>query len=364
MRILLYVISFFIFSAENVPLKKWPYISTKFNQNEKYPNLQKRCISIENKDGFVDYIKEMYKEIQVPFIKRHKVFKLAKVKNHKYYEKDVIKLTIFEKHQGEKEVKLLSTLYKLLDAIPEKIIIKRGIINTNSTDVTNSNKKTEADSKVSEIDITETISTDDTNTNKQTEAVSKVSEIDITETSVGISSTVLSNVRSPMTSKFGSSEYVIMDGMDVYAYSRGKSWLQDKKNELRNSETEKEIYKKIEIPCTLRLNTRSTANNFFNRLTPYLNVHEEKWLKHNPNIYVQFELQFSYICKFVSPLQVFLNKNILQYKILNFTVSGYQFKKVRLSKSKFFGLTYCLQHQNIDNYEYDLEDDFFYNFKL
>ncbi|XP_075236622.1 uncharacterized protein LOC142333431 isoform X5 [Lycorma delicatula] len=329
MRILLYVISFFIFSAENVPLKKWPYISTKFNQNEKYPNLQKRCISIENKDGFVDYIKEMYKEIQVPFIKRHKVFKLAKVKNHKYYEKDVIKLTIFEKHQGEKEVKLLSTLYKLLDAIPEKIIIKRGIINTatnsiisgiditetNSTDVTNSNKKTEADSKVSEIDITETISTDDTNTNKQTEAVSKVSEIDITETSVGISSTVLSNVRSPMTSKFGSSEYVIMDGMDVYAYSRGKSWLQDKKNELRNSETEKEIYKKIEIPCTLRLNTRSTANNFFNRLTPYLNVHEEKWLKHNPNIYVQFELQFSYICKFVSP-------------------------------------------------EYDLEDDFFYNFKL
>ncbi|XP_075236620.1 uncharacterized protein LOC142333431 isoform X4 [Lycorma delicatula] len=338
MRILLYVISFFIFSAENVPLKKWPYISTKFNQNEKYPNLQKRCISIENKDGFVDYIKEMYKEIQVPFIKRHKVFKLAKVKNHKYYEKDVIKLTIFEKHQGEKEVKLLSTLYKLLDAIPEKIIIKRGIINT--------------------------ISTDDTNTNKQTEAVSKVSEIDITETSVGISSTVLSNVRSPMTSKFGSSEYVIMDGMDVYAYSRGKSWLQDKKNELRNSETEKEIYKKIEIPCTLRLNTRSTANNFFNRLTPYLNVHEEKWLKHNPNIYVQFELQFSYICKFVSPLQVFLNKNILQYKILNFTVSGYQFKKVRLSKSKFFGLTYCLQHQNIDNYEYDLEDDFFYNFKL
>ncbi|XP_075236234.1 uncharacterized protein LOC142333173 isoform X2 [Lycorma delicatula] len=355
MRILLYVMSFFIFSAESVPLNKWPFISTKFNQHEKYPNLQNSCISMQNKDGFVDYIKGMYKEIHICFItKLCKRINLESLKKHKYYDHDVIKLTIFEKHLGENEVKLLPTLLKLLNVIPDTIIKK--------------------DSIVSGIDITETISTDATNSNQEiipTDAKNSNKKTISTDaknrnkkTSVDISSRVLYNVRSPKTSKYGSLEYVIMDRMNIYAYINCKSSLQDKKDKLRNSETEKEIYKKIEIPCTLRLNTRSITNNFFEQLTPVLNINEENLLKYGSDTYVQFELQFSYICKFVSPLQVFSDDNILQYKILNFTVSGYHFKKNKVSKSEFFGLTYCLQHQNIDNYDYDLEDDFFYNLKL
>ncbi|XP_075235694.1 uncharacterized protein LOC142332888 [Lycorma delicatula] len=351
MRILLYVMSFFIFSVENVPLNKWPFVSTKFNECRKYPNLQTRCTSIENKNGFVDYVKGMYKKLQFTSIKEYiKTVKLEKLKKHKYFEKDVIQLTIFEEHLGEKEVKFLSPILKLLNAIPDTIIIKKGIIYTKAVSI------------VSGIDVTETISTDATNSNQ--EIIPTDAKNSNKKTSVDISSRVLSNARSPKTSKYGSLEYVIMDHMDIYAYSRGKSWLQNKKNKLRNSETEKEIYKKIEIPCTLRLNTRSTVNNFFNRLTPILNVNEESWLKFEADSKVQFELQFSYICKFISPLQVFSNNNILQYKILNFTVSGYHFKKIKECKSKFFGLTYCLQHQNIDNYDYDLEDNFLYNFNL
>ncbi|XP_075236145.1 uncharacterized protein LOC142333111 isoform X2 [Lycorma delicatula] len=313
MRILLYVMNFFIFSAENTPIDKW--CETR------------RLVGLSS---YSCYIRRMYEdenifEVSGIFGKSN----YGELKKHKYYENNVMKIKFFD--EGKKRKQFLPTLVKLLDAIPDTIIIKRGIIYT------------KADSIVSGIDITKTISTDDTNTNKQTNKY--------------IPTGLPCNPSDPET-KYGDIEHVIMDGTDIYAYYRCGGSLEKQKFQLSDEESEKKIIKKIDMPCTLRLDIVSEMNDFFEPLTPVLNIDEK--LKKNM---LQFELQFSYICKFFSPLQVFLNKNILQYKVLNFTVSGYQDKRM-LATPECVGLTYCLRHQNINVYVSNLEEYFLYEFEV
>ncbi|XP_075236759.1 uncharacterized protein LOC142333458 isoform X44 [Lycorma delicatula] len=394
MRITIYVMSFFICAVKAYYERKI-FISKLYDHHVKYANLQASCQAADIKKGFIDYIKGMYVEVNESFLSGFfGKSKLDKLKEHKYYENDVIQLGILENKPGEKEKALLPTLLQLLDAIPDTIIIKGGIIYT------------EADSIVSGIDITETISTDATNSNKKT--------------CTNIPSRLLCNPRSAETIKYGDVEYlmppepngyadleyvmppepngyadleyvmplepngyadleyvmppepngyadleyVIMDNTVIYAYYKCGSSLEKQKFQLRDEETEKKIIKKVEIQCTLRLNTETVMNNFVEDLTPVLSVNEEKsLLQYLFTSYIQFELRFSYICKFVSPLQTFVNKNILQYKILNFTVGGYQLTKF-LFLTKCIGLTYCLQHQHIDNYVSSLNDHFLYEFDV
>ncbi|XP_075236757.1 uncharacterized protein LOC142333458 isoform X40 [Lycorma delicatula] len=399
MRIIIYVMSFFIFSVENAYNENRLFISEKYSQHKKYPNLQARCKSLENdefakKEFKQSYIKYMYDDVQVSCLSGlFRENKLDKLKEHIYYSNSVVRLTIFEERLGEKEAKLLPTLLQLLDVIPDKIIIKGGIIYT------------EADSIVSGIDITETISSD-TNSNEKTytnistrlpcdpespetsdyadleyvmppepngyadlEYVmppdpNGYADLEYVMPPEPNGYADLEYVMPPEPNGYADLEYVIMDNTVIYAYYKCGSSLEKQKFQLRDEETEKKIIKKVEIQCTLRLNTETVMNNFVEDLTPVLSVNEEKsLLQYLFTSYIQFELRFSYICKFVSPLQTFVNKNILQYKILNFTVGGYQLTKF-LFLTKCIGLTYCLQHQHIDNYVSSLNDHFLYEFDV
>ncbi|XP_075235956.1 uncharacterized protein LOC142333042 isoform X9 [Lycorma delicatula] len=321
MRIIIYVMSFFIFSVENAYNENRlnTDISKLYRQHEKYQNLQTRCLSVKQNKGFEDYIKGMYIGIHDSYLSGCiGETNLDKLRKHTYYENDVIQLKIFEERRNEKQNELLPTLLQLLDAIPGTL--------------------TRADSIVSGIDITETLPCD---------------------------------TRNPETN-YGSLQYVIMDNTVIYAYYKCGTTMQKIKFQLSDEENEKKIFKKIDTLCSLRLNIKEMKNDFFDQLTPILNRDEERSMKK----LLQFELQFSYICKFVSPvsihlfkctyvaikngkainLQVFENKKILQYKILNFTVSGYQLK------SKCVGLTYCLQHLNINNYDFPFEEHFLTKF--
>ncbi|XP_075235828.1 uncharacterized protein LOC142332969 isoform X20 [Lycorma delicatula] len=434
MRIIIYVMSFFIISAEEANDEKEIFTPETYVHHEKYPKLQARCHAVHWNKGYADYIKGLYHDFNIHWILS--IFgetNLDKLKKHKYYENDVIQLKVYEKFSGEKVNTLLPTLVRLLDAIPDKIIIKEGIIYTEadsiisgiditeiistndpnsddgtvSNDTTNSNNATIStyttnskdatvsnyttnsnDAKVSN-DTTNsndaTVSTDTTNSNDTTVSTETTNSNDLTYTD--IPTTMLCYSRSVETIKYGDFEYVmppqpngyadlqyvIMDGTSLFTSYKCKPWLHDKKNDLsetppieatfdlRDEETENNLIKKIDMRCTLRLNTRTVMNNFVEDLTPVLTVIEEKLLENWLTANVPFELRFSYICKFVSPLQTFVNKNILQYKILNFTVSGYQLRKLIFS-TQCIGLTYCLQHQHIDNYVSSLEDHFLYKF--
>ncbi|XP_075235823.1 uncharacterized protein LOC142332969 isoform X15 [Lycorma delicatula] len=458
MRIIIYVMSFFIISAEEANDEKEIFTPETYVHHEKYPKLQARCHAVHWNKGYADYIKGLYHDFNIHWILS--IFgetNLDKLKKHKYYENDVIQLKVYEKFSGEKVNTLLPTLVRLLDAIPDKIIIKEGIIYTEadsiisgiditeiistndpnsddgtvSNDTTNSNNATIStyttnskdatvsnyttnsnDAKVSNdttnsndakvstdttnsndatvsTDTTNsndaTVSTDTTNSNDTTVSTETTNSNDLTYTD--IPTTMLCYSRSVETIKYGDFEYVmppqpngyadlqyvIMDGTSLFTSYKCKPWLHDKKNDLsetppieatfdlRDEETENNLIKKIDMRCTLRLNTRTVMNNFVEDLTPVLTVIEEKLLENWLTANVPFELRFSYICKFVSPLQTFVNKNILQYKILNFTVSGYQLRKLIFS-TQCIGLTYCLQHQHIDNYVSSLEDHFLYKF--
>ncbi|XP_075236637.1 uncharacterized protein LOC142333432 isoform X14 [Lycorma delicatula] len=301
MRIIIYVMSFFMISAEKANDEKELFKSEKYSRHEKYPNLQNSCNKAEGKNGFLGLFGETA---------------LDKLKKHKYYNEDVI---------------------------------KKGKIYT------------ETDSIVSGIDITETISTDDTNTNKQTYTyIPTRLECDSRSATQSTSSDV-KHVVAPETSKYDDLEYVIMEGSYIYGYYECETKQKKMKFQLSDAETEEKIIKKIDISCTLRLKPTTTMDKFFTDLLPTLSTNEKDSLKKLYNSYVQFELRFSYICKFVSPLQTFVNKNILQYKILNFTVNGYQLKKFKFSP-QCIGLTYCLKHLNTKEYVSNLEEYFLYKF--
>ncbi|XP_075236123.1 uncharacterized protein LOC142333100 isoform X2 [Lycorma delicatula] len=302
------------------------FTSIAYIHHEKYPNLQASCQTFEKKSRLENYIKRIYKDIMASYLPEN--FRKTEV----YELIEQILLTMFENYQVENKLQFLPTLLHLLDAIPDAIIIKGGIINTGLNSI------------VSGIDITETIS------NKSTD--------NYTHPYKDISTSLPCNPKAPQTSIYGDVEYVIMDDTYIYAYYKCGKLMQKMKFQLSDEETEKEIIKKIDIQCTLRLRSKEMMKDFFKQLTPIFNIDEER-LKENK---LQFELKFSYICKFISPLQVFLNKNIFQYKILNFTVSGYQFIKPTSSKPECLGLTYCLQHQNIRTYETNLEEYFLYKF--
>ncbi|XP_075236684.1 uncharacterized protein LOC142333452 isoform X7 [Lycorma delicatula] len=409
MRIIIYVMSFFIISAEKFSNETKIFTSETYVQHEKYPDLRGSCHTAEAKMGFLGYIKDMYYNINVSRILG--IFgenKLDKLKKHKYYENDLIQLKIYEKYSGENENKLLPTLLPVLDAIPDKIIIKKGIIYTGLNSI------------VSGINITETIPTaPTTNSNNATytdiptrlDCYSRATEkseyadhervmppekkeyadleyvmppelngyadleyvmppelneyVDLEYVMPPeINEYVdLEYVMPPEINEYVDLEYVIMDGAEMYAHYRCGGSLEKQKFQLSDEESEKKIIKKIDMPCTLRLNTRTIMNNFVVNLTPVLSTIEENSLIDWFTSDVPFELRFSYICKFVSPLQTFVNKNILQYKILNFTVSGYQLKKFKFS-TQCIGLTYCLQHQHINNYVSNLDEYFLYKFEV
>ncbi|XP_075236638.1 uncharacterized protein LOC142333432 isoform X15 [Lycorma delicatula] len=294
MRIIIYVMSFFMISAEKANDEKELFKSEKYSRHEKYPNLQNSCNKAEGKNGFLGLFGET-----------------------------------------------------ALDKLKKQI--KKGKIYT------------ETDSIVSGIDITETISTDDTNTNKQTYTyIPTRLECDSRSATQSTSSDV-KHVVAPETSKYDDLEYVIMEGSYIYGYYECETKQKKMKFQLSDAETEEKIIKKIDISCTLRLKPTTTMDKFFTDLLPTLSTNEKDSLKKLYNSYVQFELRFSYICKFVSPLQTFVNKNILQYKILNFTVNGYQLKKFKFSP-QCIGLTYCLKHLNTKEYVSNLEEYFLYKF--
>ncbi|XP_075236070.1 uncharacterized protein LOC142333097 isoform X3 [Lycorma delicatula] len=509
MRIIIYVMSFFIISAEKFSNENDIFLKKKYVHHGKYANLQARCLTVKGKkeplefltvkeqEDPVGYIKDMYYKINGPWISE--MFgetKLDKLKKHKYYEKDLIQLKIYEQYSGENEKKLLSTLLPLLDAIPDKIIIKKGIIYTVLNSI------------VSGIDITETISTGTTTnsnnatistapktnsnnatistapktnsnnatistapktnsnnatistapktnsnnatistapktnsnnatistapktnsnnatistapkTNSNNATISTAPKMNSNNATISTAPKTNSNNATISTApKMNSNnatistapktnsnnaiytniptrlecyfrppekkqdpyrkhvkppqpimenadlEYVTMSGAEMYAHYGCGNGIQKMKFQLSDEESEKKIIKKIDMSCSLRLNTRSIMNNFVENLPPLLSTNEENsfidWFTSD----IPFELRFSYICKFVSPLQTFVNKNILQYKILNFTVSGYQLKKLKLS-TQCIGLTYCLQHQHINNYVFNLDDYFLHKFEV
>ncbi|XP_075236245.1 uncharacterized protein LOC142333180 isoform X2 [Lycorma delicatula] len=320
MRILLYVMNFFIFGLENAYNGHGIFIPMTYIHHEKYPNLQ------------ASYIKDTYYNFNACWISG--LFgetDLDKIKRHKYYEDKVIQLKVYEMYPGEKKNKILPTLLHLLDAIPENIVIKRGIINT------------EADSLVSGIDITETISARPSHS-----------------TTYG---NIFTKVLCYSRDQYADLEFVVMDDTYNYGYYKCGDNLTKAGFRLSDEETEKKIIKKIDIPCTLRLNSKDIMNDFFVNLTPLTSTDEDKVMQKLFSTYVRFELRFSYICKFVSPLQISSNKNILQYKILNFTVNGYHHKGV-LATPECLGLTYCLKHQNAEEYVSDLDEYFLYKIEV
>ncbi|XP_075236712.1 uncharacterized protein LOC142333454 [Lycorma delicatula] len=221
MRIIIYVMSFFMISAEKVYDEKELFTPETYVQHEKFPGLQGRCDRVSWKNGFIGYIKDTYYNFNASCLSQ--LFgetDLDKIKRHKYYEDKVIQLKVYEKYLGDNENKLLPTILDLLDAIPDKIIIKRGIINT------------EAESIVSGIDITKTI------------AAARNHLITYGDT---VLSKIPCHPRNPNT-KYGDLEYVIMDNTYIYGYYNCGNTQKELQFPLRDEETEKKIIKKIDIP--------------------------------------------------------------------------------------------------------------------
>ncbi|XP_075235880.1 uncharacterized protein LOC142333001 [Lycorma delicatula] len=353
MIIKIYFMIFFIFIAVKANEEK--YSPSDYNKNEKYKNLQASCQkSVNSEGGFTGYLSELFDKIDntIDLLGCLKESNLNKLKNHEYYKKNFIQLSIFEnenKIKGKKK-KLLPTLVKLLGLIPSKIIIKGGIINTPENLM------------LSGIDITDTISHDSRN--------------EFFITNVPLSSRLPCDDWHPEENDYGDVEFVTMKDYVLIAYFKcPEKWkilgtdtsyeMTSKTFFVRPKETEVRIIKNTAITCTLRVNkddNRTVMNNVL-YLSPTLDKNLKDKLKGYFNTHIKFELNFSYICKFVSPLQAFkgANRKIWQYKLLNFTVSGYQLQYFYSLQPTCVGLTYCLRHQIINHNEYPVEGSFFHN---
>ncbi|XP_075235613.1 uncharacterized protein LOC142332849 isoform X2 [Lycorma delicatula] len=337
MIIKIYFMIFFIFIAVKANEEK--YSPSDYNNNEKYKNLQASCQTFVNsEDAFTGYLAWMYKKINDTnhLLGCLKESNLNKLKNHEYYKKHLIQLSIFGNENKIKIKKLLPTLVKLLGLIPSKIMIKGGIINTPEN--------------------------------------AMLSGIDITETKVPLSSRLPCDDWHPEENVYADVEFVTMKDYVLIAYfkcpkkwiiSRTDTWygMKSKTFFVRPEETEVRIIQKTSIPCTLRVNKgdRAVVNNVL-FLSPTLDKNLKDKLNGYFNTHIKFELNFSYICKFVSPLQAFkgANRKIWQYKLLNFTVSGYQLQYFYSLQPTCVGLTYCLRHQIINHNEYPVEGSFFH----
>ncbi|XP_075236905.1 uncharacterized protein LOC142333518 isoform X4 [Lycorma delicatula] len=300
MLIIIYVMSFFILCAENVYREKDCQNSYTFYKS------------------YASYIKEIYEKMEqnTRWFGNSNFEKLKKQ----------IQLKIFEDETRESKT-VLPTLLKLLDVIPDKILIKKGIINT------------EKKSLISGIDITKTIPHDVPN------------EI-ITGYPI---STYLPCHSWDEKKDYRAVKFVTLDGNYVEAYIDCGRWLAFRSFSVSDEEREEVIIDKIPIPCTLRLNT---GDDFRKNIFPILNQNLAS--KINTVLYSkqQFEIYFSYVCKFISPLQVFKNKEMMQYKVLNFTVTGYHLNSC-IFPNAYNGLTYCLQHQINYLKGFESEKDFF-----
>ncbi|XP_075236903.1 uncharacterized protein LOC142333518 isoform X2 [Lycorma delicatula] len=319
MLIIIYVMSFFILCAENVYREKDLFDYTKFLHTEKYADLQTSCQnSYTFYKSYASYIKEIYEKMEqnTRWFGNSNFEKLKKQ----------IQLKIFEDETRESKT-VLPTLLKLLDVIPDKILIKKGIINT------------EKKSLISGIDITKTIPHDVPN------------EI-ITGYPI---STYLPCHSWDEKKDYRAVKFVTLDGNYVEAYIDCGRWLAFRSFSVSDEEREEVIIDKIPIPCTLRLNT---GDDFRKNIFPILNQNLAS--KINTVLYSkqQFEIYFSYVCKFISPLQVFKNKEMMQYKVLNFTVTGYHLNSC-IFPNAYNGLTYCLQHQINYLKGFESEKDFF-----
>ncbi|XP_075236698.1 uncharacterized protein LOC142333452 isoform X19 [Lycorma delicatula] len=390
MRIIIYVMSFFIISAEKAYDEKELFRPETYVHHAKYANLQASCDAGVRRKGNTGYIKETYYNIKACWLSG--IFgksKLEKLKNHKYYENDLIKKGI---------------IYTVKNSIVSGIDITETIPTaptTNSNNATYTDIPTRLDcySRATEkseyadhervmppekkeyadleyvmppelngyADL-EYVMPPELNEYADLEYVMPPELNEYVDLEYVMPPEIneyvdLEYVMPPEINEYVDLEYVIMDGAEMYAHYRCGGSLEKQKFQLSDEESEKKIIKKIDMPCTLRLNTRTIMNNFVVNLTPVLSTIEENSLIDWFTSDVPFELRFSYICKFVSPLQTFVNKNILQYKILNFTVSGYQLKKFKFS-TQCIGLTYCLQHQHINNYVSNLDEYFLYKFEV
>ncbi|XP_075236899.1 uncharacterized protein LOC142333517 isoform X1 [Lycorma delicatula] len=306
MLIIIYVMSFFILCAENVPRQRELFKYENYCQKEKYADLQTSCQESDEIDNsYVDYIKEIYEEMEPGcFSSLSEDTDLEQLQKHKYYENNLIRLRIY-KDGTKRRKQILPSLLKLLHLIPDKILIKKGTINT------------EKKSLISGIDITKTIPHE--------------TPSDLTED----------------MEQLGDVEFVTMDSNVVYAYSNSGGVLTVKKFLVSDEEKEEEIIDKTLIPCTLRLDTNEGINGFAENLSSIFDKKSKSKFQSIVFKKHQFEMHFSYICKFKfkSSLQVFKYKKINQYKVLNFTVSGYQYYSSVLG-NYFIGLTYCLKHQH------------------
>ncbi|XP_075235629.1 uncharacterized protein LOC142332853 isoform X2 [Lycorma delicatula] len=327
MYFVIYVTSFFIFSAMNVGVRGYSKFEVaKYVHHEKYPNLEASCKSFgKTEDALSGYIHEMYNKIKATyFLRCFKNSKLEKLKKHKYYEQNLIQLTVFQKKCEEKEKKLVPTLLKLFKLIPNKIVIKGGIINTKKKSI------------LSGIDITTTISNEFLSTFKTV--------------NIPLSSKIACNSRL-LFPYYSDVKYVIMKGNLLEAYYKCDGWTHVMNFSLRPEETEAKIIKKLSIPCILRINSIRSINDNIKYLTPILDDDLEDKLNRFLNKNIQFELDFSYICKFYSPAFLKQNSKVLQYKVLNFTISGYQLNTY-YSRTSCVGLTYCLNQRIFYNSEY------------
>ncbi|XP_075235623.1 uncharacterized protein LOC142332852 isoform X3 [Lycorma delicatula] len=326
MIIKIYFMIFFIFIAVKANEEK--YSPSDYNKHGKYKNLQ------------ASYLSELFDEIDntIDLLGWLKESNLNKLKNHEYYEKSLIQLSFFGNENNIKKKKILPTLVKLLGLIPSKIIIKGGIINTPEN------------SMLSGIDITDTISHD--------------SRKEFFIIKAPLSSRLpCDDDWPPEENDYGYVEFVTMKDYVLEAYFNCWYGMKSKTFFVRPEETEVRIIKKTAIPCTLRVNKddRAVMNNVL-FLSPTLDKNLKEKLKGYFNTHIKFELNFSYICKFVSPLQAFkgANRKIWQYKLLNFTVSGYQLQYFYSLQPTCVGLTYCLKHQIINHNEFPVEGSFFH----
>ncbi|XP_075235964.1 uncharacterized protein LOC142333047 isoform X2 [Lycorma delicatula] len=326
MYFVIYVTSFFIFSAMNVGVRGYSTFEVdKYVHHKKYPKLKASCKSFGNtEDTLSGYIYQIYKNI-IPTYSLGSIMekKIQKLKSHNHYKYDVIQLTVFQKENDKKETTLIPTVLQLLELIPNKIVIKRGIINS------------EEKSILSGIDITTTISND-----------------------------FSSMFKNAYLSSYSDVEYVIMKGNLLKAYYKCNDSTRVMDFSLRPEETEAKIIKKSSIPCILRINSIHSMYHNIKYLTPILDKDLKDKLDEFLNKKIQFELDFSYICKFHSPLQAFLKQKskVLQYKVLNFTISGYQLNTYYSSQTSYVGLTYCLNQRIFYNSEsvedFVLEDSY------
>ncbi|XP_075236907.1 uncharacterized protein LOC142333519 [Lycorma delicatula] len=325
MLIIIYVMSFFILCVENVYRETDLFDYTKFLHTEKYAELQTSCQNSYTFDkSYARYIKKIYEKME----QNTGCFgnsNFEKLKKHKYYEKNLMQLKIYEDETRESK-KVLPTLLKLLDVIPDKILIKKGIIHTEKT------------SLISGIDITDTIP------HERPSDLQKVHPISTYLPCFDWGSKQSGNVK-----------FVTMDSNVVYTHINCGRFLAFKKFPVRPEEKEEVIIGNTPIPCTLRLNT---GDHFTKNIIPILNQNLTSKIKSFIYKEQQFEIYFSYVCKFISPLQVFKNQKMMQYKVLNFTVTGYHLSSC-IFPHAYNDLTYCLKHQTICNTGFDSEKDFF-----